>query len=344
MPVPVDNAVSLDRLAPIGSDESAGKPVAADDRLDDLAQVIRAYNEVTERLQASHESLKDQVVRLQQELASTNAKLQRSKRLAALGEMAAGIAHEIRNPLAAIQLYAGVLFDTAMDCDVNKGSSAESNQVVVADTSEKIVSAVRGLDAIVNDVLTFARELSPSPISTPVSDLFDRAVEACGPLIAAAGVTVIRQDRQGGIASGSEVRVNVDPALMHQALLNLIRNAVDAMSDRKAEQSAQLTLDVRQEGAQIVLVARDTGGGIAERDVDRIFNPFFTTRNTGTGLGLAIVHRIVDAHSGTISVHNDGGAVFELSLPVVVGCEATESDCDCCELQISAVAAWVSEG
>ncbi|MEO0475540.1 MAG: histidine kinase dimerization/phospho-acceptor domain-containing protein [Planctomycetota bacterium] len=85
------------------------KPGNADDpRLDDLAQIVEAYSAVTERLQSSHERLQDEVVRLRRELNSANAQVQRSRRLSALGEMAAGIAHEIRNPLAAIQLYAGM--------------------------------------------------------------------------------------------------------------------------------------------------------------------------------------------------------------------------------------------
>ncbi len=84
--------------------------------------------------------------------------------------------------------------------------------------------------------------------------------------------------------------------------------------------SPLLTLDARREGPMVVLVVRDTGPGIAQQDIDRIFNPFFTTRNTGTGLGLAIVHRIVDAHGGSIAVHNDHGAVFpeSASLPPII--------------------------
>ncbi len=285
----------------------------SDPRMTDLSQIIRAYNAVTEKLQLSHESLKGQVARLQMELASTNAKLQRSKRLAALGEMAAGIAHEIRNPLGAIQLYAGVLIKDMDDPD-RSVSSPDGLKV----TALKIASAVRDLNAIVNDVLSFARELSPAPEPMTVQRLFDQAIESCGPMIAAAGVTVTGLDRRS--RSGQRLWVHADPALMRQALLNLIRNAVDAMvpSGRCAARDPSrsvLTLDARRQGHQIVMVVGDTGPGIAETDIDRIFNPFFTTRNTGTGLGLAIVHRIIDAHSGTISVHNDGGAVFQLSLP-----------------------------
>src|SRR5438874_677245 len=90
---------------------SSSADMAQSRELDDLAQVIRAYTQVTQRLERSHQMLHDEVARLQRELASSDAQLQRSRRLAALGEMAAGIAHEIRNPLAAIQLYAGILVE-----------------------------------------------------------------------------------------------------------------------------------------------------------------------------------------------------------------------------------------
>lgn len=207
-----------------GQMDSAGGfgGVGSEGRLDDLSQIIRAYNDVTEKLQVSHESLKAQVERLQLELASTNAKLQRSKRLAALGEMAAGIAHEIRNPLGAIQLYAGMLVE-----DLSGQRAGPSDHMAMSQTAQKISVGVRGLDAIVNDVLSFARELSPRPVWVDVGELFDRVVEACDPMIDSAAVVVDRLDRRERAES---FRVYVDPALIHQSLLNLVRNAVDAMS------------------------------------------------------------------------------------------------------------------
>ncbi|MFP4144967.1 MAG: sensor histidine kinase [Phycisphaeraceae bacterium] len=276
--------------------------VEVDGSREDLAEIILAYNRVTENLQASHERLKGEVLRLRKELASTNAQLQRSRRLSALGEMAAGIAHEIRNPLAAIQLYAEMIVDDLgpdrLDADA------------ATDGAKKIAAAVRGLNGIVNDVLSFARELSPQPQPVLVSELFERALAEHRPAIEAAEVAVVRP---GAEADGLEVCA--DSNLMHQAMLNLVRNAVDAMAGRDER---TLTFAASEGDESVTLEVRDSGPGIDEEDVDRIFNPFFTTRDTGTGLGLAIVHRIVDAHGGAIVVHNDpdrGGAVFQLSLP-----------------------------
>ncbi len=295
--------------------QTAGTPVdrAGDaDRLSELSQIITAYNQVTEKLQHSHEMLQAEVHRLQQELAGANAQLQRSRRLAALGEMAAGIAHEIRNPLGGIQLYARMLLE-------DLPADSDSRQV-----AGHIAQAVRSLDAIVGDVLHFARELKPRRRPLSPTDIFERAVAAHQPVIDAAGVRVWHE-----AADHAGMMIDGDADLLHQAMLNLIRNAVDAMAGEEGRPGVvlpqrRLMLAARREAEQVVLTVRDHGPGIDEADIDRLFNPFFTTRHTGTGLGLAIVHRIVDAHGGTVTVHNDesdhdgGGAVFELWLPAAL--------------------------
>ena len=109
MAVDLDNVADPELLSTLSSTDYP-PPTSADPH-EDLTQIIRAYNQVTENLQLSHEALKGQVIRLQQDLASSDAQLRRSKQLAALGEMATGIAHEIRNPLGAIQLYASMLVE-----------------------------------------------------------------------------------------------------------------------------------------------------------------------------------------------------------------------------------------
>jgi signal transduction histidine kinase len=276
-------------------------------RMSDLAQMIAAYNEVTENLRRSHEALQAEVVRLQSRLASADAQLQRSKRLAALGEMAAGIAHEVRNPLAAIGLYAAMISE-----DVAPLAAIAPPLAEAAGNTRKIVEAVRGLDAIVNDVLSFARDISPRKASRPARAFFSRAVAAHQAAIDAAGI--------GVVIGGGEVELDADADLIQQALLNLIRNAVDAMGDKAGggTRLRALSLEAREDagvGGRVVLTVRDTGPGISADHIDRIFNPFFTTRSTGTGLGLAIVHRIIDAHGGSIEESNDGGAVFDISLP-----------------------------
>jgi signal transduction histidine kinase len=280
----------------------------------DLAELMSAFTEVTGKLQQTHESLQREVIRLQGELRQANEQLQRSKRLAALGEMAAGIAHEVRNPLGSIGLYARMLEQDLVDRPAER------------ETAGKIASAVRGLDAIVGDVLSFARELRVSRERLSAADLLAHAAEVC------------LADHEG--AGGAGVRVELpredvelwaDGVQVQQALLNLVRNALQAMED-SPENPRVLRLDAWRDGdlgGEVVLAVSDTGPGVGEDVIDRMFNPFFTTRRTGTGLGLAIVHRIADAHGGRVRVYNNGkgderdarpttvrmGATFELVFP-----------------------------
>ncbi len=295
----------------------------ADPRLEELAQIIRVYTQVTDKLEKSHAMLGSEVERLQKELASTDAQLQRSRRLAALGEMAAGIAHEIRNPLGAIQLYAGMLVEdmATLQQQANLNPDASSQTLHEAgQTARKIAAAVRGLDAIVNDVLTFSREMQPRAVRLGVPAVLGRCVEAIWPVVMQADIRLILPDADTR-PELDDMTLLADPELLHQAMLNLLRNAVEAITTRQGSDagSRSLWLDARREGTHVVLVVRDSGPGIDEQAIDRIFNPFFTTRDTGTGLGLAIVHRIADAHGGAVAVHNDNGAVFELSLPAALG-------------------------
>jgi len=286
------------------AEQQTSQSAGPDPRLDDLAQIVEAYSAVTERLQGSHERLQGEVVRLRRELTSANAQVQRSRRLSALGEMAAGIAHEIRNPLAAIQLYAGLAVEDLSQVEDDAGDAA-------LDNVRKIASAVRGMSAIVNDVLSFARGMDPERAQLGVSELIDRVLAANAPSIDQHEVDVVRRD----LASPG-LSLFADAGLVQPALLNLVRNAVDAMAE--VEGRRVLTVGASEDEVGVVLTVADTGPGVPDDCIDRIFNPFFTTRSSGTGLGLAIVHRIADAHGGSITVHRDpqhGGAVFSLSLP-----------------------------
>lgn len=274
----------------------------------DLAELMLTFNEVTAKLESTHESLRGEVARLNDELRDANERLARSKRLAALGEMAAGIAHEIRNPLGSISLYANML-------DEDLAEFPEQRAI-----SRKIKVAVRGLDAIVGDVLCFARENRPEIAVVDAGLLMDRAIEAsCNTDAHACSQIAIER-----LYEVDQIEVSCDPALAHQALVNVIRNGIEAACDRNAAE-ARLRLDCfERESAQgrteVVFSVRDNGPGVTDEVVERMFNPFFTTRAVGTGLGLPIVHRILDAHGGRVEVGNNEqgvGARVELVFPTV---------------------------
>jgi signal transduction histidine kinase len=284
------------------------QPESAQLGLEDLRDLMRAVNETTERLQGTHTALQQDVARLKGELAEANARLRRSKALAALGEMAAGIAHEVRNPLASIGLYVQVLGEDLAD------------RPQQADLCTRIGRAVQRLDAIVRDVLSFARDNRISARPCTARRLLDEAIESCRPALEEAGATVL-----GPPTDEADIEVEADAGLVAQALANVIRNAAEAMAEAASPRREIRVQAVHQprrcpEGGRperVVLQVADTGPGISDEVLQRMFNPFFTTRRTGTGLGLAIVHRIVDAHGGHVSVANraGGGSLVELCLP-----------------------------
>lgn len=273
----------------------------------DLAGVMEAFNTAAARLQATHEALHAEVRSLKAELLEANQQVERSRRLAALGEMAAGIAHEVRNPLGSIRLYARMLEEDLTD-------RPESRSV-----ASKIAGAVTRLNAVVGDVLSFAREIKPRLGPADAHDLLREALATARSDEGWwSGLTVVTPEGEGPA-------VACDCGLVLQALVNVIRNAAEAMDARPPGAERVMTLEARPRrrrggdgaGPSVGLIVRDTGPGIPSDVMKRMFNPFFTTRASGTGLGLAIVHRIVDAHGGRTVVSNGkhGGAVVELVLP-----------------------------
>ncbi len=268
----------------------------------DFTELVSAFNDATQRLQTTHLALQSEVASLKSDLAQANERLRRSRSLAALGEMAAGIAHEIRNPLGAITLHAEML------CEDLRGNVSSHS------SAEKITRAAERLNRIVGDVLAFARDTKLRSESVRAGELFELTLADCEQVLHTGGACVER--------SGDDISFTADGALLAQALTNLVRNAVEAMRDRPTRivrlgscRAKRCWADgTRRE--TIVLSVEDTGPGIPSASRDAVFNPFFTTREEGTGLGLAIVHRIADAHGGQVCVTDapEGGARVELLL------------------------------
>ena len=303
------SALPLTDLKPSPTDLAAGLTAA------DLGELVGAFNDVTAKLQESHEQLRTEVARLNNELSDARERLQRSRRLAELGEMAAGIAHELRNPLASIGLYARLLEE-----DLPDGEPTGQN-------ATKIASAVRRMDAIVTDVLAFAREdrVHPEPVdlASILRAAAESGAEAAGRCEPMPGVRIETPARD------VPARVACDPSLFHQALVNIVVNAVQAAAEAGCDAEnavvcgARVARELNADGTRDEMIGvwvRDRGPGLPEGVRERMFNPFFTTRAAGTGLGLAIVHRIVDAHGGRVRVENNpagagGGATVELLVP-----------------------------
>ena len=254
-------------------------------RNDEIGDLGRDFNDMVAQLKASREEIQ----RLHQ------TQMSRAEHYATLGELAAGLAHEIRNPLAGI---AGVIEIVSRDLPPN--SAARS---VIKDAKEEALQ----INRILSDLLETAR---PKPPQFQVRDLAS-TVEHAVMFARQQAVTkriMIELDKAAEIPP-----VEHDPHQMNQVLLNLLLNAIQAM-----DKSGSIFVTLRREKDAALITVADQGKGIPPENLPNIFRPFFTTKGHGTGLGLSLARRIVEAHGGAISVRSEvgKGTQFVIRLPI----------------------------
>jgi len=215
-------------------------------------------------------------------------RLEEQRRLGALGEMSAVLAHELRNPLASLKGHAQLLAERLT------GGSSERGK------ADLVVTEAQRLEALTSDLLDFARS---GPMARRPADPA-ALLRACADEVARDGFVV-----QSAAAPASWP---MDEGRMRQALVNVLRNAHQASPEGTRPEAT-----VGRSNGSLVFTVRDFGSGLAAGDDKRIFSPFYTTRTTGTGLGLAVALRVVELHGGTITAgnHPDGGAVFRIAIP-----------------------------
>jgi two-component system sensor histidine kinase PilS (NtrC family) len=230
------------------------------------------------------------------ELRAMEESVDRSKRLADLGTVAAGLAHEVRNPLASISGCVELLRSA-------QGLTAEDQRIMGI-----VLRETGRLDTLLTRFLEFTRPAPPQRVATDLSVVVAETLEvfAADPVAAE-----LRLDR-----ALSTAPVSCDPDQVRQLTWNLLANAAQAIRDSGKGATIRVTCGPAQDGGATVVVA-DDGPGMSEAEVAKIFTPFFTTRPTGTGLGLAVVHRILDAHGGSIAVDSapGQGARFSVRFP-----------------------------
>jgi PAS domain S-box-containing protein len=212
------------------------------------------------------------------------------ERLTALGEMSAGIAHELRNPMAVISGYLSLL---AKKTD-------NRSQSIIRD----ITAEINGMNRIIGDLLTFARPASLNRVPVRIAEMVDACLQT---VLQATGA----DSKLKTVKKIDDVEMMADEVLMKQAFSNLFQNAVEAMPD-----GGTLRVEA-QFGRNIILRVSDTGAGISNEVIKKIFVPFFTTKDKGVGMGLALVHKIVLSHGGRIEVNSrEGkGTTFIVTLP-----------------------------
>lgn len=249
-----------------------------------VEDAMRRLSEVNAQLQASFEQLR------------------RADRLSALGELSAGLAHEIRNPLGSIEGAVQIL---------GRRDLPEETRNEFAEMASREVGRLKGL---LSHFLEFARPQAPNVIASEVESLLESVAKLASETAKMAQSEIVVE------LARDLPMVSIDPEQIRQVLLNLVINAVQAMPT-----AGQIRLRALPEGGEVRIEVQDEGIGIADENLERIFDPFFTTRTGGTGLGLSIAYQIVNKHGGHISARKnpERGMTFTVTLPVAAEAPAS---------------------
>jgi len=254
-------------------------------KADEVGVLIHAFNK-----------MENDLIARDHEIEKKNEELLQSRKLASLGTLASGVAHELNNPLNNIYLAAQIL---------TKEIDAETCPGIVKETVGDIYSQTLRVKRIVSDLLAFAREKPPEFAPVQVTVLIKGILNQMA-------ATDDLGDVRYTIQVSDDVRVLADSHMLEQVFINLFNNAVDAMDGK-----GLLTITIAHDGPSVRITVSDSGKGIPKEKLPRIFDPFFTTKDHGTGLGLAIVYSIIEKHKGRIELQStsEKGSTFVITLP-----------------------------
>ncbi|MFO7494774.1 MAG: ATP-binding protein [Desulfobacterales bacterium] len=225
-------------------------------------------------------------------------------KMASLGRVAAGIAHEIRNPLSGINIYLNTLekIHDRPDCDEK-----------VREIIERLQSASGKIETVIRRVIDFSRPTSPKLVPTQINHPIEEALRLCAATLRSSGIRIERE------LSPDLPACQGDPQLIEQVILNLITNAAEAIKHQEGLKTIAVSSSVAGHVLQVSVA--DSGPGVPPGDEERIFTPFFTTKKVSTGIGLSLSRRIIADHGGTLAVGPSplGGAMFTIQLPLTSG-------------------------
>jgi len=233
------------------------------------------------------------------EIKQLKEEIQQARTLAALGEMAANVAHEVRNPLGGIGGFAALL-----ERDLEVGDPRRR-------LVKKIIEGVASLNRIASNLLVYTRPIRPNRRKEDIKFVINEVLELLK-------VELEQEKKDIELITklpDNKVFTLFDPELLQQVLLNVLKNAVQSIEEAGI---LKLDLNEQQENGIVNILIEDSGEGMSEEIINKAFNPFFTTKSDGTGLGLAIAKKIVESHSGTITIKSKEGegTRFTISLPI----------------------------
>lgn len=273
---------------------------------DEIGYLAKSFNKMTQDLKTANEkllgwtkTLEKKVDERTKELTEMQAHLIQSEKLASLGKLAAGIAHEINNPLGGVLIYSHLLLE-----DTNRNNPHYKNL-------KKIVKETSRCKDIVKGLLEFARPKEPERSSIAPNDIIEKSLSFFKTQALFQNIKIKKK------YSSDLPKITADKDQLYQVFINILLNAAEAMAGNG---TLTLSSESDKEGKYIHILFTDTGPGITEEDEKRLFEPFFTTKEVGkgTGLGLAISYSIIRKHKGTIAVSSQAGkgTTFTVSLPI----------------------------
>ena len=268
------------------------------------AVLVNRFSVENKRQVQRLEEFSEQLEETNRQLRRAEADARRAERLAALGQLSAGLAHEIRNPLGVIKGSADML-----------NRKVAASEPLVAELGGYISSEVNRLNSLVVRFLDFARPSKLDLRPQNIAEIVDRALEASTAACPNANVNVVRE------YAPETPPAAVDAQLCEQVFVNLITNAMQAMEaqDPSLERTLQLSIAPEEENGEqsVGVIVADSGPGVSPESQEQIFNPFFTSKKDGVGLGLSIVAKIVDDHRGTIRLEDNAprGTRFHVFFP-----------------------------
>jgi signal transduction histidine kinase len=311
----IGNVIARSIARPVEKLNTIAQAVAAGDleqqtglkRNDEIGDLAAAFDQMTLRLRErtlEAKNLYQEAIERNQELVRTNEQLRdtqlqliHSEKMAAVGQLTAGIIHDVKNPIAVIKGFAELLLeDPRLEPDVKKQVKAMRESAIKA-------------NRIITDLLTFSRQSEPEMRESNMVETVEAALRMTSFLARESQIHVVTE------LPTEPVVMRFDPQQIEQVLINLIQNAIQAMSPH-----GTLTVRLTAQDHRAILAVKDTGVGIPQENLTRIFDPFFTTKpeGEGTGLGLSVSYGIVACHNGKINVQSEPGqgSEFSVDLPM----------------------------